>query len=174
MITNALGFIETIGLTAAIEAADTAVKAANVRLIGYELAKGDGMTAVKIEGDVGAVKAAVTAAQAAAARVGTVVSVHVIPRPARGLEQIVLTDETVGLEKAPKAKVHTEPVHHEAPPPVAPPPPVETPAEPQAETPAQPELILAPVPETAPKAVEHKVPSARPKSKAGRPRRGKK
>lgn len=101
---NALGFIETIGLTAAIEAADTAVKSANVKLLGYELAKGDGMTTVKIEGDVGAVKAAVSAAQAAASRIGQVVATHVIPRPSRGTEQIVLSADTVGLAKpdAPK------------------------------------------------------------------------
>jgi microcompartment protein CcmL/EutN len=102
MAGNALGFIETIGLTAAIEAADSAVKSANVRLLGYELAKGDGMTAVKIEGDVGAVKAAVKAAEMAAAKVGRVVSVHVIPRPASGTERITLSRETVGLPKAAK------------------------------------------------------------------------
>jgi microcompartment protein CcmL/EutN len=186
MITNALGFIETIGLTAAIEAADTAVKAANVHLIGYELAKGDGMTAVKIEGDVGAVKAAVTAAQVAAAKVGKVVSVHVIPRPARDTEYVVLTPETVGLEKAAKkAPPKPEPVHHEPPAPVAPtsvevsslPPQtstisVATPAEPPVETPSQPELALAPVPEVKPKAPPA---ASKPKSRAGRPpKKGKK
>jgi microcompartment protein CcmL/EutN len=103
MAGNALGFIEAIGLTAAIEAADSAVKSANVRLLGYELARGDGMTTVKIEGDVGAVKAAVKAAEAAAAKVGQVVSAHVIPRPAGGTERITLSRETVGLPKAEKA-----------------------------------------------------------------------
>lgn len=99
MTGNALGFIETIGLTAAIEAADAAVKSANVRLLGYELARGDGMTTVKVEGDVGAVKSAVKAAELAAAKVGKVVSTHVIPRPAAGTERIVLSRETVGLGK---------------------------------------------------------------------------
>lgn len=103
MTGNALGFIETIGLTAAIEAADTAVKSANVRLLGYELAKGDGMTAVKIAGDVGAVKAAVNAARAAAARIGKVVSTHVIPRPGEGTGRIVLSPDTVGLNRGGKA-----------------------------------------------------------------------
>lgn len=102
MTGNALGFIETIGLVAAVEAADSAVKSANVRLLGYELARGDGMTAVKIEGDVGAVKAAVKAAEAAATKVGRVVSTHVIPRPASGTTQIVLSRETVGLGKVEK------------------------------------------------------------------------
>jgi microcompartment protein CcmL/EutN len=109
MTGNALGFIETIGLTAAIEAADSAVKSANVRLLGYELAKGDGMTTVKIEGDVGAVKAAVKAAEAAAAKVGHVVSVHIIPRPAAGTERITLSRETVGLPKAQKAAADNTP-----------------------------------------------------------------
>jgi microcompartment protein CcmL/EutN len=100
MIKNAVGFIETIGLAAAVEAADTAVKAANVRLIGYEHAKGDGMTAVKIEGDVGAVKAAVSSASAAASRVGKVVSAHVIPRPAPSTELLITTKDTVGFAGA--------------------------------------------------------------------------
>ena len=53
---KALGIIETYGLTSAVEAADTAVKAANVVLIGYELARGSGLTTVKVVGDVGSVK----------------------------------------------------------------------------------------------------------------------
>ena len=59
---KSLGLIETEGLAAGIEAADAAVKSANVELIGYELTKGGGWTTVKIQGDVGAVKAAVDAA----------------------------------------------------------------------------------------------------------------
>lgn len=77
---KALGIIETFGLVSAIEAADTAVKAANVELIGYELARG-GLTTIKVVGDVGGVKAAMSAAKAAASKVGKVVSTHVIPRP---------------------------------------------------------------------------------------------
>lgn len=92
----ALGLIETVGLLAGIEAADAAVKSANVRLIGYEFAKGDGMTTIKVEGDVGAVKAAVSSAVAAASKVGSVYSSHVIPRPALGLEQMIFTKDTVG------------------------------------------------------------------------------
>ena len=93
---KSLGLIETIGLVAGVEAADAAVKAANVALVGYELAKGSGMTTIKLEGDVGAVKAAVSAGAAAAARVGRVVSAHVIPRPAEGLDLLVRSAETVG------------------------------------------------------------------------------
>lgn len=78
---GALGLIETIGLTAAVEAADAATKAANVVLTGLELTRGGAMVTVKLLGDVGAVKAAVDAGKSAAARVGRVVSSHVIPRP---------------------------------------------------------------------------------------------
>lgn len=78
---KALGLIETVGLVPAIEAADAGVKAANVKLVGYELARGGGLTTVKFLGDVAAVKAAVEAGKAAAERVGKVYAVHVIPRP---------------------------------------------------------------------------------------------
>lgn len=74
------GFIETRGLVAAIEAADAMVKAANVTLSGKKMIDG-GLVTVVIEGDVGAVKAAVDAGAAAAQKVGELVSVHVIARP---------------------------------------------------------------------------------------------
>ena len=74
------GFIETRGLVAAIEAADAMVKAANVALSGKKMI-GGGLVTVVIEGDVGAVKAAVDAGAAAAQKVGELVSVHVIARP---------------------------------------------------------------------------------------------
>ena len=76
----ALGMVETKGLIGSIEAADTMVKAANVRLIGKEQI-GAGYVTVMVRGDVGAVKAATDAGASAAARVGELVSVHVIPRP---------------------------------------------------------------------------------------------
>ena len=100
MMKESLGLIETIGLTAGIEAADTAVKAANVKLVGYELTKGSGMTTVKLEGDVAAVKAAVEAGAMAASRVGRVVSTLVIPRPSSGLEGLIRNRDTVGYKKA--------------------------------------------------------------------------
>ena len=62
---NSKGFIETRGLVAAIEAADAMVKAANVTLSGKKMI-GGGLVTVVIEGDVGAVKAAVDAGAAAA------------------------------------------------------------------------------------------------------------
>jgi ethanolamine utilization protein EutM len=80
MSQEALGMIETKGLVGAIEAADAMVKAANVTLVGRELV-GAGIVTVMVRGDVGAVKAATEAGAEAAQRVGTLLSVHVIPRP---------------------------------------------------------------------------------------------
>ncbi|MDQ0156865.1 BMC domain-containing protein [Robertmurraya andreesenii] len=77
---GSLGVIETRGLTAAIEAADAMLKAANVEIVGSEKI-GSGLVSVIIQGDVGAVKAATEVGAEAAGRVGEVVAVHVIPRP---------------------------------------------------------------------------------------------
>ena len=78
---QALGMIEVCGYLTAVEALDSALKAANVSRLGVEKVRG-GLVTVLVEGDVGAVKAAMDASAAAAERVGTVISVHVIPRPA--------------------------------------------------------------------------------------------
>ncbi len=88
MTGDALGLIETRGLVGSIEAADAMVKAANVQLIGYEQV-GGGYVTVMVRGDVGAVKAATDAGAEAAARVGEIVSVHVIPRPHAEVETIL-------------------------------------------------------------------------------------
>ena len=72
--------VECMGLVAMIEAADAMVKTANVRLVGYERIDAGLVTAI-VRGEVGAVKAAVEAGAAAGRRVGTVVAVHIIPRP---------------------------------------------------------------------------------------------
>lgn len=86
---KAKGFVETKGLVAAYEAADSMVKAANVTLLGKENI-GAGMVTIIIEGDVGAVKAAVDAGVEAAQRVGEVVSAHVIARPNSEVDEIFL------------------------------------------------------------------------------------
>ena len=98
MSQKSLGLIETYGLLAGVEAADAAVKSANVELVGYELSKGSGMTTIKVEGDVGAVKAAIQAAQVAAEKVGKVAAVRVIARPAAGIEMLVRNGDTVGYQ----------------------------------------------------------------------------
>ena len=108
MIKNALGLIEIVGLAGALAAADAAVKAANVSLLGYELTKGGGLVTIKLVGDVGAVKAAVDAGRQAGAKVNTVYATHVIPRPHQELECIVNSQETVGAESP--AAVVSKPV----------------------------------------------------------------
>jgi ethanolamine utilization protein EutM len=77
---EALGMVECMGMVAMIEAADAMVKAANVTLVGYEKIDAGLVTAI-VRGEVGAVRAAVDAGAAAGARVGKVVSTHIIPRP---------------------------------------------------------------------------------------------
>lgn len=81
--------IETKGLVAQFEATDAMLKAANVELIGWEKV-GSAHVAVFVRGDVAAVKAAVESGATAAASIGEVVAVHVIPRP---------HEELVGLGK---------------------------------------------------------------------------
>ena len=78
--------IETRGLIGMIEASDAMVKAAKVRLIGYERI-GYGMVTTFVRGEVGAVRAAIEAGSQAAQRVGELIAVHVIPRPHDYLEK---------------------------------------------------------------------------------------
>lgn len=109
MALKCTGFIETLGLAAAIEAADTAVKSANVKLIGYEYTKGDGMCTVKVEGDVGAVKAAIAAASISASKVWGVYSTDVIARPVAGIDMLIHNaDATIGYEDPNAASVEQE------------------------------------------------------------------
>ena len=82
---DALGMIETRGLVSCIEAADAAVKAANVRLVGYEKV-GSGLVTVLFRGEVAACRAACDAGGASAQKVGELISVHVIPQPHADLE----------------------------------------------------------------------------------------
>lgn len=88
MTQEALGMVETRGLVAAIEAADAMVKAADVTLIGTEKI-GSGLVSVMVRGDVGAVKAATEVGATAAAKLGELIAVHVIPRPHTDVEKIL-------------------------------------------------------------------------------------
>ena len=88
MVQQALGMVETRGLTAAIEAADAMLKAANVELVGTEKI-GSGLVTVMVRGDVGAVKSAVEAGGANASRLGELIATHVIPRPHSDVEKIL-------------------------------------------------------------------------------------
>ncbi|WNF38845.1 BMC domain-containing protein [Bacillaceae bacterium IKA-2] len=87
-MSKSIGIIETRGLTAAIEAADAMLKAANVEIVGSEKI-GSGLVSVIVQGEVGAVKAATEVGAEAAARVGEVVAVHVIPRPHSDVEKLL-------------------------------------------------------------------------------------
>lgn len=83
---QALGFIETRGLIAAIEGADAMLKAAEVRLVERTFVKG-GIVTITVTGDVAACRASVDAAASAVARMGgTILSTHVIPRPHESLD----------------------------------------------------------------------------------------
>ena len=77
---EALGMIETKGFIALVEATDAMIKAANVQFLGWDKV-GSALVTAFVTGDVAAVKAATDAGAAAAARVGEVISVQVIPRP---------------------------------------------------------------------------------------------
>jgi len=90
---EALGMIETRGFVGMVEASDAMVKAAKVKLVGYEKVGGGYVTAV-VRGDVAAVRAAVDAGTAAASKVGELISTHVIPSPHAGLEDVLPIGKT--------------------------------------------------------------------------------
>jgi microcompartment protein CcmL/EutN len=84
---EALGMIETRGFVGMVEASDAMVKTANVVIVGWDKVDA-GLVTVLVRGDVGSVKAATDAGAAAARKVGELVGVHVIPRPADDLERV--------------------------------------------------------------------------------------
>lgn len=97
MTQEALGLIEVIGLPVALEAADTCLKSSNIQLIGYEKVT-SGLVTIKIQGDVGAVNAAIEAAKVSATKIGPVVSTLVIPRPATGIHGFIYSSEPLLAE----------------------------------------------------------------------------
>ena len=86
---QALGFIETKGFIAAVEAADSAMKAASVSLVGQKWV-GGGLVTVILTGDVAAIKSAVDAGTESASNVGEVVSSQIIARPHPDMDKIIL------------------------------------------------------------------------------------
>lgn len=90
-MSEALGMIETKGYVGSVEASDAMVKAANVSLV-KTVPIGGGLITVLCKGDVGSVKAAVDAGSKAAAKVGELISSHVIPRPHDELLQTFVPD----------------------------------------------------------------------------------
>jgi len=81
MAQQAIGMIETRGLTALVEATDAMLKSANVELVGPMVQVGNALVTVCVTGDVAAVKAATEAGKIAAQSLGEIVSVSVIARP---------------------------------------------------------------------------------------------
>lgn len=101
---EALGLIETLGMVPAIGGTDSMLKAANVQLTSYENI-GSTLVAVMVKGDVAAVKAAVEAGAAAASELGKLTAQNVMPRPIRGVGDIVsvhaVEDEAGKAQAAP-------------------------------------------------------------------------
>ena len=117
---KALGLVETKGMVGAIEAADVALKTAQVELINKVHTKG-GLVCIEIEGDVAAVKASVEAAVMAIKDMGIYVGSHVIPRPDDSVEKIInriptpsekteveKKDETPIVEAEPEIKIEVK------------------------------------------------------------------
>ena len=108
MVKDSLGLLEVAGLLGAITASDAMVKAANVRLIGIEKARGFGWITVKVAGDVAAVEAAVQTGVALTKGMNLYVAHKVIPRPAEGLVESLNDDFTDKPDKPAKVVDETE------------------------------------------------------------------
>ncbi|WP_288894844.1 BMC domain-containing protein [uncultured Megasphaera sp.] len=100
---KALGLIEVIGFSTAVEVADAMIKSADVILIGVEITKGNGFVTIKVSGDVGAVNAAVETGKAVADLFGKFISADSIARPHEAMHYVF-------IEKEKKIKGRTEPL----------------------------------------------------------------
>ena len=89
MAKQAIGILETKGLTALVQGTDAMLKAANVQLTGPKKGIGSALVSATITGDVAAVKAAIEAGAEAAGAYGEVVSAHVIARPHDEIQSVV-------------------------------------------------------------------------------------
>ena len=79
---QAVGVLETFSLASSVNAADAAVKAANVELIEVRLGRGmGGKSFIAVTGEVAAVEASIRAAEALAGMEGLIASRVVIPSP---------------------------------------------------------------------------------------------
>lgn len=85
---EALGFIETIGMGPALAATDIMLKASDVELVSYENI-GSTLVTVTIRGDIAAVRSSVEAGAEAASKIGELTAQNVIPRPVKGVEDII-------------------------------------------------------------------------------------
>jgi len=91
MANQAIGILETKGLTALVQGTDAMLKAANVELTGPMKGIGGALVSVTITGDVAAVKAAIEAGAESAGSYGEVISAHVIARPHDDIAAVVPT-----------------------------------------------------------------------------------
>jgi ethanolamine utilization protein EutM len=109
-VSRALGMIETRGLIGSIEAADAMLKSADVTLVKQEKVDA-ALVTVLVQGDVSAVQAAVESGKAAAARVGELVSAHVIPHPDESIKSALLADQNEKSKgsEAPKRNTRIKP-----------------------------------------------------------------
>ena len=89
MSKQAIGILETKGLTCLVSGTDAMLKSANVTLSGPMRQIGSAMCHVVVEGDVAAVKAAIDSGAAAASQIGSVLSAHVIARPDDCIEDVL-------------------------------------------------------------------------------------
>ena len=107
---KSLGTIEVVGLSSAIVVADAMAKTANIEINDLEITKGFGFVTVKIFGDVGAVKAAISAGKSLALQSGAYVASNVIARPNMELEKRILSfREEEKKEEPKKEEVKEEP-----------------------------------------------------------------
>lgn len=102
-MTKALGMIETKGLVGSLEAADVMVKSADVQIVSQAKTSG-GLVSILVEGDVGAVQAAVAAGVDATAKIGELVSHHVIPHPDEAIIEFLTNNDTVNKTKGKNVK----------------------------------------------------------------------
>ncbi|MEC4725586.1 BMC domain-containing protein [Shewanella sp. D64] len=86
--TGALGIIETFSVSAIVEAADAAVKAANIELLGVHMAMAiGGKGYITLTGDIASVTAAIEAAAERIKSKGVLVAKVVIPNPSKEMLQ---------------------------------------------------------------------------------------
>lgn len=102
---KSLGTIEVVGLSSAIVVADAMAKTANIEINDLEITKGFGFVTVKIFGDVGAVKAAISAGKSLALQSGAYVASNVIARPNMDLEKRILSFKEEKKEEPKKEEV---------------------------------------------------------------------
>jgi len=88
MTPQAIGILETQGLTAILHATDAMLKAANVELVGKEKI-GAAYVTIIIKGDVAAVKAALDAGAQAVGERGKLIAAEVIARPHEDLLKLL-------------------------------------------------------------------------------------